>query len=65
MTKTYDKNNNPVYLKEGVKLTDKWRKETHLEFFNTYGNGWAVFAGLPSRIKKGWIERYKKEGGLE
>jgi len=58
--KSYDKNYNPLY-KEGTKLTNKWRKQTHLESFKKYGNGWWWFVGVAQfKNKKTWIEKYRK-----
>jgi len=60
--KTYDHNNNPVYRKVGIKLTNKWRKESHLESFKTNGNGWWWFVGVSRlKYKKTWVEKFRKE----
>jgi hypothetical protein len=65
MGKSYDKNNNPIYIKEGVKITKEWREQTHKEFYETYGNGWWIFAGLASVKRTHWIDKFRKTGGLE
>ena len=57
----YDKNMNPIYKKEGTRLTQAWRKQCHLESFKLRNNGWWWFVDVPIlKHKKIWLEQFRK-----
>jgi len=66
--KSYDKNRNPIFTNQTVKMDKEWREKTHLEMYERNGNGWEIFVGVPlrhNRKEQTWIEQYKKERNYE
>ena len=53
--------NKQIHFDKGKKLTDKWRKQTHLEFYKNYG-AWFYFSGVKLYKKKvAWSEQFRRE----